>query len=237
MMHVMPVWLQALLAVAIVSAIPLASAVVFVLDPTVVRRAVPILVRLATGALVGAVLFDLIPEALAAGLHPTRVASLFVAGLIGFGLIDGILDRLASSQRVVWLNFAGDILHNAVDGVLIAASFLANPSLGIVATLAVSLHELPRELGSLGIFLHGGLPVARAYGLNALTGLSALAGASLMLLIGLRARGIATEIIPIAAGSFLYIAGFLLRSTPRPRLIDATWIVAGLAVTAFAGTL
>src|SRR5215813_2142935 len=153
----MPVWIECLLAVAIVSAIPLASAVVLFVDPTIVRRAVPVLVRLAIG-------------------------------LIGFGLLDQIFDRLSSDRRIVWLNFIGDTFHNGVDGVLIAASFLANPSLGIVATLAVSLHELPRELGSLGIFIHGGLTPKRAYGLNALTGLAALAGAAVTLLLGLRAR-------------------------------------------------
>jgi zinc and cadmium transporter len=231
----MPVWIECLLAVAVVSAIPLASAVVLLLDPTVVRRAVPVLVRLATGALIGAVLFDLIPEALAAGQRPWRVATSLVVGLVGFGLIDQAFDRLTSSRRIVWLNFTGDILHNAVDGVLIAASFLANPSLGIVAALAVSLHELPRELGSLGIFIHGGLAPVRAYGLNALTGLAALGGAALTLAVGLRARGIATEIVPIAAGTFVYIAATLIRSTQRPRLIDATWIAAGFALVAVTG--
>jgi zinc and cadmium transporter len=232
----MPVWIECLLAVGIVSAIPLASAVVLLIDPTAVRRAVPVLIRLAIGALLGAVLFDLIPEALAAGQSATHVATSVALGLIGFGLLDQIFDRLSSTRRIVWLNFTGDILHNAVDGVLIAASFLATPSLGIVATLAVSMHELPRELGSLGIFIHGGLAPSRAYGLNALTGLAALAGAVVMLAFGLKARGIATEVVPIAAGTFLYIAATLLRSTPRPRLVDATWIAAGLAVTAFAGT-
>ena len=226
----MPVWVECLLAVAIVSAIPLASAIVLVVDPTLVRRAVPVLVRLAIGALIGAVLFDLIPEALAAGQSSTHVAASLALGLISFGLLDQIFDRLSSDRRIVWLNFTGDILHNVVDGVLIAASFLATPSLGIVATLAVSMHELPRELGSLGIFIHGGLAPGRAYGLNALTGLAALVGAGVMLAFGLRARGIATEIVPIAAGTFLYIAAALFRSTPRTRLVDAGWIAAGFTL-------
>ena len=228
----MPVWIECLLAVAIVSAIPLASAVILAVDPTVVRRAIPVLIRLAIGALIGAVLFDLLPESFAAGQRPVHIATALVLGFAGFGLLDQVFHRLVSSRRLVWLNFTGDVLHNAVDGVLIAASFLANPSLGIVATLAVSLHELPRELGSLGIFIHGGLTPVRAYGLNALTGLAALAGAALTLLIGLRARGIATGLVPIAAGTFLYIAAALFRSTPRPRLVDATWIAAGLALIA-----
>lgn len=213
----MPLWLECLLAVAIVSAIPLASAFVLVVDPTVIRRTVPVLVPLAIIALVGAVLFDLIPEALAAGQSPAHVATWVLAGLAGFGLIDQLFHRLTSDRRLVWLNFTGDILHNSVDGVLMAASFLANPSLGIVATLAVCLHELPRELGSLGIFMHGGLTPVRAYSLNALTGVAAMGGAAATLLIGLRARGVATEMIPIAAGTFLYIAAALVRSIVTAR--------------------
>jgi zinc and cadmium transporter len=226
----MSVPIECLLAVAIISAIPLATAFVLLVDPSLLRRAVPIVVRLAIGALVGAVLFDLIPEALSSGQRPASVTLSLILGVIGFGLVDQLLHRLVSDRRIIWLNFTGDVLHNAVDGVLIAASFLANPSVGIVATLAVSMHELPRELGSLGIFMHGGLTPARAYGLNALTGLAALGGAGLTLLVGLRARPIAAAIVPVAAGTFLYIAGVLLRSTDRPRLVDAGWIAAGLAL-------
>jgi zinc and cadmium transporter len=226
----MPVWIECLVAVGIVSAIPLASAFALLLDPTLVRRAVPIVVRLAIGALIGALLFDLLPEALSAGLRPVTIAALVGAGLVGFGLIDQLFHGLTADRRIVWLNFIGDVLHNAVDGVLIAASFLTTPALGVVATLAISLHELPRELGSLGIFMHGGLTPVRAYALNALTGVGALAGAAVTLIFGLRARGFATGMIPVAAGTFLYIAVALMRSNNRPRLIDAGWMAAGLAL-------
>jgi zinc and cadmium transporter len=208
----MPVWIESLLAVGLVSAIPLIGAFVLVLDPAQIRRAIPIVIRLAIIALIGAVVFDLIPEALGAGLTPKHVALTLSVGLVGFGLIDQLFHRLAADRRIIWLNFTGDVLHNAVDGVLIAASFLATPSLGIVATLAVALHELPRELGSLGIFLHGGLSPLRAYGLNALSGVAALGGAALALAFGLRARGVAIEIVPIAAGAFVYIAVALGRT-------------------------
>jgi zinc and cadmium transporter len=208
----MPVWIQCLLAIVIVSAIPLASAFVLVLDRSLVQRAVPVVVWFAIAALLGAVLFDLIPESLAAGIRPWALAFSLVLGFVGFASLDQVLHRLAQGRRLVWLNFTGDVLHNAVDGVLIAASFLANPGLGIVATVAVSLHELPRELGSLGIFMHGGLTPVRAYGLNALTGIAALGGASITLIVGLGARGIATQIVPVAAGTFLYVAAVLTRS-------------------------
>lgn len=208
----MSVWIQCLLAIVILSAIPLASAFVLLVDRSLIQRAIPVVVWLAIAALLAAVFFDLIPESLAAGLSARTVAVSLLLGFAGFAALDQLFHRLASNRRLVWLNFTGDVLHNAVDGVLIAASFLANPALGIVATLAVSLHELPRELGSLGIFIHGGLTPARAYGLNALTGVAALGGAAITLTLGLGTRGIATQLVPVAAGTFLYIAGVLARS-------------------------
>ena len=44
------------------------------------------------------------------------------------------------------MTFIGDATHNLVDGVLIAASFLADPSVGVLTLVAVGLHELPREV-------------------------------------------------------------------------------------------
>ncbi len=236
----MSVWIQSMAAVGVLSALPLVGALVLFFDPAVVKRAVPPMARVAIGALAGAVLFDLIPDALSSGASRASIALAVVAGIAGFGLLDHLFQRFAAGcaeRRIVWLNFVGDVFHNAIDGMLIAASFLANPSLGILATVAVGLHELPREMGSLGIFLHGGLSVRRAYALNVLTGVGALGGALVTLLVGAHARGLANAMIPIAAGTFLYIAASLLRSLPigsRARLAAAGWIAAGFALTALA---
>jgi zinc and cadmium transporter len=241
--------IKALVAVAIISAIPLLGLAALAVDTSVVRRAVPALIRLAAGALVGAACFDLIPEALAAGRRPPFVVGAVIAGFGLFVALDLGLHRrpvghdAARRASLVRLNFIGDVVHNAVDGMLIAAGFLTDASLGVLTSVAVAMHELPREFGSFGIFLHGGLSVRRAIAYNAVTGVSALLGAAVTLAIGTRVRGAATALLPLAAGAFLYLALALLREAGREvrarerrgqRLgwaALAAWVGVGMAVT------
>ena len=48
----------------------------------------------------------------------------------------------------------GDSIHNALDGVLIAAAFLGDLSLGLVTTFAVAAHEIPHRVGDFAILVH-----------------------------------------------------------------------------------
>jgi zinc and cadmium transporter len=237
-------WVRALIAVGIISAIPLLAFATLALDVGVVRRAVPALVRLAIGALVGAAFFDLIPDAIAEGQSPPLVALTVVVGLVLFLGIDRLLHRqpdLTRDGALVRLNFTGDVVHNALDGMLIAASFLTNPAIGIVTTVAVALHELPREFGSFGVFLHGGLSIRRALGYNALSGVAALAGAIITLAVGAGGSAVAARLLPVSAGAFLYLAGALLQTALIERrarggrwLGLVGWIVAGMSLTVVA---
>jgi len=237
-------WVRALVAVGIISAIPLLAFATLALDVSVVRRGVPALVRLAIGALVGAVLFDLVPDAIADGQSPPLVAATVAVGLVLFMGIDLLLHRqqdLTRDGALVRLNFTGDVVHNALDGMLIAASFLTNPGIGIVTTVAVALHELPREFGSFGVFLHGGLSVRRAIGYNALTGVAALAGAIITLAVGAGGSAVASRLLPVSAGAFLYLAGALLQTALAERQESGGswfaffgWVAAGMGLTVVA---
>lgn len=138
--------------------------------------------------------------------------------------------------------FGADVLHNFMDGILIAATFLVRPDLGLLTALAIGLHELPREIGTFGLFVHSGLSPKRAVLFNALTAVFALAGAGLTLLIGARAEQLAAWVLPIAAGTMLYIGGTVARSVLPP--VDGVlplrrmgWLAAGGVMVAvlFAG--
>ena len=134
--------------------------------------------------------------------------------------------------RLLQVAFGADVLHNFLDGILIAASFLIRPELGLLTALAIGLHELPRELGTFGLFVHGGLSPARAVAFNALTAVFALAGASLTLLLGARAEQMALAVLPFAAGSMLYIAFTVARSVLWPvsgavPFRELGWLTAG----------
>jgi zinc and cadmium transporter len=64
----------------------------------------------------------------------------------------------------------GDSIHNALDGILIAAAFLTSVPLGLVTTLAVAAHEIPHRVGDFALLLHAGMSRQRAMFLNMATG-------------------------------------------------------------------
>jgi len=143
----------------------------------------------------------------------------------------------ARRSALVTLNLLGDALHNLLDGMLIAATFLTDPAVGVLTTVAVSLHEVPRELGSFGVFVHGGVTARRALAYNMWTALLAALGAAATLVLGTRAAGLAHALLPFAAGNFLYIAASLLvpllrrPGTRRVLAVRAGLLGLGLAAT------
>jgi zinc and cadmium transporter len=100
----------------------------------------------------------------------------------------------------------GNSVHNFCDGIVIAASFLADTTLGIAATLAIVSHAIPQQVGDFAVLLHSGYARRRAFAFNLATGAATLAGA----LAGYFALAGMQQILPtvlaIAAASLLYVA-------------------------------
>ena len=80
-----------------------------------------------------------------------------------------------------YLILIGGSLHNFVDGVVTAASFLVNPAVGVTTALAVAAHEIPRELADYAILVSGGFSPVQALLLNALSGLVPMLGCLVIL--------------------------------------------------------
>jgi zinc and cadmium transporter len=160
-------------------------------------------------------------EAACVHLHPTPAGSPSQSG----------------SRALVPMTFIGDAVHNLVDGMLIAAGFMTGPSVGVLTLMAVALHELPRELGTFGLFVHGGIRPMRAVVYNLLTAVLAMAGAALTLLLGTRITALAAYLLPVAAGTYLYIAGTVGRAALHDRHRDSAhwtrlaWSGLGIALT------
>lgn len=141
------------------------------------------------------------------------------------------------SRALLPMAFGADVLHNFMDGILIAATFMIRPELGLLTALAIGLHELPRELGTFGLFVHGGLSPKRAVLFNAMTAVFAMAGAGMTLLLGQVAEQLAIAILPFAAGTMLYIAFTVARSVLPPvngvvPFRRLGWLAAGGAMVA-----
>jgi len=99
----------------------------------------------------------------------------------------------------------GDGLHNLIDGMAIAASFMLDTQLGVLATLAIALHEIPQEIGDFSLLLYAGYSKTKALLLNLASALTAVIGGVVTYFY---AQNDNTQLIltAIAAGSFLYIA-------------------------------
>lgn len=207
--------LLTLLSVTAISAVPLA-ALLTLADSSVLRRAIPHLVGLAIGALLGSALLELIPESFARLPGNATAPALVLAGFLVFFVAERMLWRDGHAaggghvRPVVPLNFAGVLVHNAIDGMVIAASFMVSIALGISTALAIFLHEIPHELGDFGIFVQGGLSTRRAALLNFASALGAYGGAIAMLMAGHRVASVSNYVMPFAAGNFLYIAAATL---------------------------
>jgi len=222
------------------------------------RRAalLPHLVSFATGALLGAALLGLLPHAIeevgAAATH--RIGLTLLMGILVFFVLEKLVlwrhchhdpadahepsdeHREAASA---WLILMGDGLHNALDGVLIAAAFLTDSHLGIVTALAVFAHEIPQEVGDIAILLNGGMDRGRAFLLNLLASLTSVAGAVVAFFALEAAERLVPYALTVAAASFIYVAvadlipGLHRKVDPRSSVTQFLLISLGIALIYF----
>jgi len=224
-MTVLPAVVVACLLGGLVS-LTLAALLALRLKPQALGR----MVAFAAGTMLAAAWLDLLPEAfhLGAAQHDALFATT-LAALLGFYLLErAALWRHAHPEPhggpaagTPWVVLLGDGVHNFVDGVLIAAAFLADPWLGVTTTLAVVAHEVPQELGDFVLLLAAGWSKRRALLANAASSLASVAGGIVGWLALDGARGALPYALAVAAASFLYIAvADLLPLLHRRRRID-----------------
>lgn len=110
-------------------------------------------------------------------------------------------------RPVVVMSLLGDGLHNLVDGMIIAAAYMTGGvGLGVIASGAVLLHEVPQEAGEFGVLVRGGLTVRRALLFNFLSASMAVVGALVALFVGSEFDAFTAALLPLTAGNFVYIA-------------------------------
>ena len=140
-----------------------------------------------------------------------------------------------------WAVLLGDSVHAFGDGILIAASFVADPRLGVAAALAVMAHEVPHHVGDLVVLRQTlGNSKAALIKLTLAGGVTAIGG-----LVGYLLVGALHEYLPfflvVAASSFIYVALADLipqlqkRLSPRETAAQVTWLFAGIALVSALG--
>ena len=175
------------------------------------------LASFAAGVLLGTAFFDLLPEAMHEG-EGTGVDVFFytLVGIVIFFLIERFIhwfhhheeyhEHEKETKSTLSLIIIGDTMHNFLDGVVIAATFMVNPQVGILTALAVFAHEIPQEIGDFGLMLHKGLSRKRIIIVNIISAALAFMGAIITYLLGNVLEGYLPVFLAITAGFFIYIA-------------------------------
>ncbi|MFQ6126742.1 MAG: ZIP family metal transporter [Candidatus Heimdallarchaeota archaeon] len=173
---------------------------------------IPCLIAYATGTLLAAALLGLIPHALT-HLVPYRTLSTILSGIILFFLLEKFViwrhchDRECTIHSTAGpMILIGDTIHNAVDGTVIAASFLTSVFIGVAASFSIIVHEIAQEVGDFAIILHSGYSKRKALSLNVLSSLSTVPTALLAYYALELIHAAIPYVMAIAAASFLYIA-------------------------------
>jgi len=175
------------------------------------------LASFAAGILLGTAFFDLLPEAVGKGEEKgIDIFPWALFGIVLFFLVERFIHWFhhheefhkdeEESKTTLPLIIFGDTMHNLIDGVVIAATFMASVPLGIATAISVFAHEVPQEIGDFGLMLHKGLKPKKIILVNILSAAAAFIGAIITYLLG----NILEEYIPIllaiTAGFFIYIA-------------------------------
>lgn len=211
-------------AVALVSLVSFVGLFTLAFREEMLKRMVFVLVGLAIGALFGDALLHLIPEAIKSDTGEVAAGIGIMTGIFFFFVLEKFLfwhhshgeseesrDTLVlhdhHPQAVGSLILAADFVHNILDGIIVAASFLVSTPVGIATTLAVVLHEIPQEIADFGLLIHAGWSRGRALLWNFFSALSAFLGAGLVFLIGENIEQAVPLAAAFTAGGFIYIAG------------------------------
>ena len=207
----MPVFIAILLATTIVSLGSLVGILTLPIKEKKLSQILLFLISLSAGAMMGGAFIHLLPEA----AENFGSEDLFIAILVSFSLfflIEKILHwrhchkGICKVHTFGYMNLLGDSIHNFIDGLVIAAAFVTDMKLGLVTTLAVTLHEIPQEIGDFGVLLYSRFSKQKALLANFLTAIIAVAGGIAGYFLSTQINGLISYLLPFAAGGFLYIS-------------------------------
>ena len=220
---------------------------------------VPVLISFAVGALLGAVFLEILPHAFAIAPSFQQLAATILAGILLFFVLEKLVlwrhcheaqceahDAQPAQHdhgRSGMMIMIGDTFHNFVDGILIAAAFLADVQLGVVTAVAIIAHEVPQEVGDFLVLLHSGYSRQYALGLNLLSSLAMVIGGVLAYFALQYVKHWIPSLLALAAASMLYVSvadlipGLHRRPEIQATLQQVVLIAAGIGTIWGVGTL
>lgn len=195
---------------------------------------VQMLISYAIGALLGAAFLNALPEALELSKNPAQMTATVLFGILLFFILEKLVlwrhchveecevhDPLHGvaivavapaapshhdNGRSGLMIMLGDTFHNFVDGILIAAAFMADVQLGIVTSIAIIAHEIPQEAGDFLILLNSGYTRRQALLFNLLSSIATLIGGMLTYFMLQDMNHLIPSLLGLAAASMIYVA-------------------------------
>ena len=225
---------------------------------SVLGRLVKHLVSLSAGVLLGTALLHVLPEAFESKAPPQALFGTLLGGLLFFWLLekaelyrhvhhhegDGHEHHhqfdAEQAGRGGMSVLVGDGIHNFCDGIIIAAAFLTDPTLGWVTAAAVVAHEIPQEAGDYIVLLNAGFSRRKALLYNMLSGLAAVAGGVLGYYLVGPWETLLPYLLVVASSSFIYVAVADLlpqlqqRLSMRDTASQVLWLGGGLLLVVLA---
>ncbi|MCX6727843.1 MAG: ZIP family metal transporter [Candidatus Saccharibacteria bacterium] len=188
------------------------------------KKTIAILTHYATPFAAGALLSAAFLDFLHDGVEHYEPLTVLIAALVGilfFFLLEGWLHwfhhhshepfeskkaHTGSSEPVTALAVIGNLLHNFIDGAAIAAAFLISPSAGVITTVAVALHEIPREIADSGYLLQRGMDRIKIIGVHGAAVIVTAIGTVIFYQSARSSSQILAWLIGSTAGFFIYVA-------------------------------
>ncbi|MCH7604723.1 ZIP family metal transporter [Patescibacteria group bacterium] len=201
-----------ILATSSISFLSLSGVMLLFLREDLFRRLSIFLVAFAAGTLMGVAFLDLLPEAVGMLDELGNSFVFILIGFLTFFLIEKTLHWHHTHRAdpkhapLGMLSLVGDAFHNFIDGIILAAIFLVDVRLGMAATVAVALHEIPQEISEFGVLVYSGFSRQRALFLNFISATTVIVGG----VVGFFLVGAMIQWLPLfllfAVGTFLYLA-------------------------------
>lgn len=170
------------------------------------------LLALSAGALMGGAFLHLLPESMEK-FENSDFFILVLFAFVFFFLVEKVLHwrhchktGKCDIHTFGYMNLFGDSIHNFIDGLIIAATFIADIHLGVITVVAIILHEIPQEIGDFGVLIYAGFEKKKALLVNLIVGIIAVLGGIVGYYVSRYINSSMMFLLPFAAGGFIYIA-------------------------------
>jgi len=181
----------------------------------------------ASGVVVSAAFFELLPEANVESNWALVGLGFFIMYLIDKGLA---LHQCGESEceltGVSWVTIVGMASDNVIDGIGIAVAYITQPVLGLLVTVAVIAHEIPQGITTT-LIMKKKYSLARIIAVLLFAGAMYPIGASISLFIPVAAH---QQAIAFVAGVFIYIGAAALMTEAHRRFNQ--WVILALLLGA-----